>query len=233
MLENRLHVVVARFTVARPSSSSSHLVHIVISSGNRDLTDLHLPSRVPLARALSLFRLLLPSACYAGYTWGNVRLENLIGLCGTFHRLHEDQKSMFSGEEWLIPDPGSSVTILYFSKTRIEPLRAPYSVTGAGWGWKQGQTTELCTWRLLPETQPLNLLCTTFDRKSTPFMLYWYPFHAPSKNTKSLWTILNAPSFHIYKTQNQEEFSGGYRGPPLAPLILDQTEAWRAEKKIF
>ena len=108
------------------------------------------PSRVSLARARSLFCLLLPSACYAGYTWGNVRLENLIGLCGTFHRLHEDQKSMFSGEEWLIPDPGSSATILYFSKTRIEPLRAPYSATGVGWGWKQGQTTELCSWRLLP-----------------------------------------------------------------------------------
>ena len=45
MLENSLHVVVARFTVARPSATSSHLVHCVISSGNRDLTDLHLTER--------------------------------------------------------------------------------------------------------------------------------------------------------------------------------------------
>ena len=27
-------------------------------------------------------------------------------------------------------------------------------------------------------------------------MLYWYPFHAPSKNTESLFTIVNTPSFH-------------------------------------
>lgn len=120
------------------------------------------------------------------YTWGNVLLENLIGL-------------------WPIPDPGSSATILYFSKTRIEPLRAPCSATGTGWGWKEGHTTELCTWRLLPEAQPLNLLCTSFDRKGSPFMLYWYPFHAPSKNTASLLTIVNATSFHINKTPNQED----------------------------
>ena len=42
MLENGLHVVVTRSTVARVSATSSHLVHCVIPSGNRDLTDLHL-----------------------------------------------------------------------------------------------------------------------------------------------------------------------------------------------
>ena len=42
-------------------------------------------------------------------------------------------------------------------------------------------------------------------------MLYWYPFHAPSKNTASLFTIVNAPSFHD-KTPNQEEYSGGDPG---------------------
>ena len=92
-------------------------------------------------------------------------------------------------------------------------------------GLKAGTNNRVMYMEAPPEAQPLNLLCTTFDRKRTPFMLYWYPFHAPSKNTASLLTIVNAPSFHIYKTQNQEEFSGGYRGAPLAPLILDQTEA--------
>ena len=98
-----------------------------------------------------------------------------------------------------IPDPGSSATILYFSKTQIEPLRAPYSATVVGWAWKEGHSTKLCTCRFRPKAQPLNLLCTTFDRKSTPSMLYWYPFHAPSKNTASLLTIVNAPSFHDTK----------------------------------
>ena len=131
--------------------------------------------------------------------------------------------SMFSGEEWLIPDPGSSATILYFSlRHKLSPWE-PLSVTGALRGWKEGHSTELYTGRLRPEAQPLNLLCTTFDRKDTPFILFWYPFHAPSKNTASPLTIVNA----------QEEFSGGYRSALLAPLILDQTEAWRAEKNFF
>ena len=180
MLENSLHVVVALFTVAGPSATSSHLVLCVISSGNRNLTDLHLRERTAGKFNRAVRHVLLTS-------WG--------------------PKSMFSGKEWLIPDPGSSATILYFSKTRIEPLRAPYSVTGTGWGWKEGHPTELYTGSLRPEAQPLNLLCTSFDRQGTPFMLYWYPFHAPCKNTESLLTVINAPSFHINKTPNQEGFS--------------------------
>ena len=142
MLENSLHVVVALFTVAGPSATSSHLVLCVISSGNRNLTDLHLRERTAGKFNRAVRHVLLTS-------WG--------------------PKSMFSGKEWLIPDPGSSATILYFSKTRIEPLRAPYSVTGTGWGWKEGHPTELYTGSLRPEAQPLNLLCTSFDRQGTPF----------------------------------------------------------------
>ena len=71
---------------------------------------------------------------------------------------------------------------------------------------RRGHSTELYTARLRPEAQPHNLLCNSFDRKNTPFMLYWYPFHAPSENTASLLTIVNAPSFHINKTPNQEGF---------------------------
>ena len=62
-----------------------------------------------------------------------------------------------------------------------------------------------------PRPNPLTFYVPLFDRKSTPSMLYWYPFHAPSKNTASLFTIVNAPSFHD-KTPNQEEYSGGDPG---------------------
>ena len=44
MLENSLHVVVARF-VARLGATSPHLVHCVILSGSRNLKDLHLRGR--------------------------------------------------------------------------------------------------------------------------------------------------------------------------------------------
>ena len=143
----------------------------------------------------------------------------------TKNRCSQEKNDSF---QTLVPAPPFSISL----RPELSPWE-PLSATRAGWGWKEGHSTELYTGRLRPEAQPLNLLCNSFDRKNTPFMLYWYPFHAPSKNTASLLTIVNAPSFHIYKTQNQEEFSGGYRGAPLAPLILDQTEAWRAEKKNF
>ena len=89
------------FTVARPSAtpSSSHLVHCVVSCGNRNLTDLHLRQRTAGKFKRAAGHVSSPS-------WR--------------------PKSMFSGEELLIPDPGSSATILYFSKTQIEALRAPY-----------------------------------------------------------------------------------------------------------
>ena len=195
MVENSLHVVVALFTIARPSATSSHLVHCVISCGNRNLTDWHLRERTAgkFNRAMRHV---------SSTSWG---------------------PNSLLGEEWLIRDPGSSATILYFSlRHKLSPWE-PLSVTGALRGWKEGHSTELYTGRLRTEAQPLNLLCTTFDRKDTLFMLYWYPFHAPSKNTASPLTIVNA----------QEEFSGGYRGALLAPLILDQTEAWRAEKNFL
>ena len=115
------------FTVARPSATSSHLVHCVISCGNRNLADFHLPlACLPRARPFSLSpttskRLLR-------------RLHLRERTAGKFNRAVRNvsstswrPKSMFSGEECLIPDPGSSATILYFSKTRIEPLRAPES----------------------------------------------------------------------------------------------------------
>ena len=76
------------FTVARPSATSSHLVHCVVSCVNRNLTDLHLRERT------------------AG------KFKRAVGhVSSTSWR----PKSMFSGEEWPIPDPGSSATILYFS----------------------------------------------------------------------------------------------------------------------
>ena len=171
------------------------------------------PSRVSLARARSLFRLLLPSACYAGYTWGNVdqrtagkfnRAVRHVSLTSWRPKIDVLRRRMIKRRP--IPDPGSSATILYFSlRHKLSPWE-PLGATGAGWGCKEGHTTELCTWRLRPEAQPLNLLCNSFDRKSTPFLLYWYPFHAPSKNTASLLTTVNAPSFHINKTPNQEGF---------------------------
>ena len=37
--------------------------------------------------------------------------------------------------------------------------------------------------------------------------------------TESNLTIVNAPSFHIYKTPNQEEFSGGSSGAPRSHLF--------------
>ena len=131
-------------------------------------------------------------------TWGNVLLENLIGLCGTFHRLHEDQTRCSQEKndsfQTLVPAPPFSISL----RPELSPWE-PLSATRAGWGWKEGHSTELYTGRLRPEAQPLNLLCNSFDRKNTPFMLYWYPFHAPSKNTASLLTIVNAPSFHDTK----------------------------------
>ena len=139
------------------------------------------------------------------YTRGSVLLENLIGLCGTFHRLHEDQTRCSQEKndsfQILVPAPPFSISL----RPELSPWE-PLSANGAGGRWKEGNTTELCTWRLRPEAKPLNLLCPSFDRKSTPFMLYWYPFYAPSKNTESLLTIVNAPFFHINKTPNQEGF---------------------------
>ena len=73
-------------------------------------------------------------------------------------------------------------------------------------GLRGGALNRVIYGKALSEAQPLNLLCNSFDRKDTPFMLYWYPFHAPTENTASLLTIVNAPSFHINKTPNQEGF---------------------------
>ena len=193
MLENSLHVVVARFTVARPSATSSHLVHCVISSGNRNPTSLNLRERT----AGKFNRAVRHVSSTSWRQQIDVLRGRMIKRRPWFQRHHS----------------------LFLLKTQIEPLRAPYSATGVGWGWKEGHWTKLYTWRLLPEAQPLNLLCTSFDRKGTPFMLYWYPFHAPSENTASLFTIVNATSFHVNKTPNQEDFSGGSRGAPRSHLL--------------
>ena len=180
MLENSLHVVVARFTVARPSSSSSHLVHIVISSGNRDLTDLHLPlACLPRARPFSLSpttsKRLLRRLHLRERTAGKFnRAVQHVSSTSWRPKIDVLRRRMNHSRPWFQRHHS-----LFFLKTQIEPLRAPYSVTGGARGWKEGQSTELYTGRLCTEDQPLNLLCTSFDRKDTPFMLYWYPFHAP------------------------------------------------------
>ena len=47
----------------------------------------------------------------------------------------------------------------------------------------RGSSTKFYTGRLRPEVQPLNLLCTIFNRKGTPsytFYWQWYLFHMPS-----------------------------------------------------
>ena len=67
---------------------------------------------------------------------------------------------------------------------------------GGGGGWGGRYSTKFNTGRLRPEVQPLNLFCTTFDRKGTPF-LYLLLTNGTSfayrvKNATFLLTAVNA-----------------------------------------
>ena len=75
-------------------------------------------------------------------------------------------------------------------------------------GW--GCSTNAYTGRLRPKAQPLTLLCTSFDRKGTPFvyplLTNGTPFTYLVKNIASLLTTVNALSFKQESVTKIEPF---------------------------
>ena len=67
------------------------------------------------------------------------------------------------------------------SSPALGRLRSPE--VGGGGRVVLNISTNVYTWRLRPEVQPLTLLYTIFHEKSKPFFLpsfdKWYPFHIP------------------------------------------------------